>query len=81
MKDKFGQDSTSYGYRYMELEPYIVDEATAGVTYICYTNDAQRAIKRITEANSVTTIEIGYGAWADRASLTNYRPINEEIAE
>lgn len=59
-------------------EPYIVDEATSGVVYLCYANTANRAIRRITTADSVTTIEWAYGAWADRATLT-YHPINETI--
>ena len=84
MKDKFGQDSTSYGYRYMELEPYIVDEATDGVTYICYTNEPIRAIRRVHKTQSggvkTTTVENAVGAWEDRASLTYY-PVNEAIPE
>lgn len=65
-----------------EPEPYIVDEATAGTVYLCYANTANRAIRRITTADGVTTIEWAYGAWADRATLT-YKPINEfaEVTE
>lgn len=77
--DKFGRVNGSVGYRNGELEPYIVDQATAGVTYICYTNDALRAIRRITEAADTITIEVGYGAWPDRATLTNYTPVNNDI--
>lgn len=81
MKDKYGRRESSLYFRMGELEPYIVEESS-GVTYICYTNDAQRAIRRITESASggvtTTTIEVAWGAWADRATLT-YRPVNSEL--
>ena len=77
--DKFGRAENSVNFRYGELEPYMIDEASDSVTYICYTDDAERAIKRITEIDNITTIEIGFGAWDDRADLTNYGPINKEI--
>ena len=69
----------------LEKLPYIVEEAGGGITYICFTPDdanGKRVVKRITEASAggatTTTIEHGYGVWADRASLTYY-PINEAI--
>lgn len=64
---------------------YIVEDAGGGITYVCYTPDdanGNRVIERITKASSggatTTTIEHGYGAWADRATLTYY-PINQAI--
>ena len=81
MKDKFGRREGSLYYRMGEMEPYIVEEKS-GVTYICYTDEPQRAIRRITESSSdganVTTIEVAYGAWADRETL-DYRPVNSEL--
>ncbi|MBQ9501783.1 MAG: hypothetical protein IJU70_06480 [Lentisphaeria bacterium] len=81
MKDKYGRKENSLYFRQGELEPYIVEERS-GVTYICYTDEPQRAIRRITETTSegvtTTVIEIAYGAWADRTTLT-YRPVNSEL--
>lgn len=51
-RDKYGRVYPSAGYRNGELEPYIVEEAGDGVTYICYTDAARRAIRRITEATA-----------------------------
>ena len=69
----------------IEKLAYIVENAGGGVTYVCYTpddNNGKRVIKRITEASSggvtTTTIEHGYGAWADRATI-DYYPINQAI--
>lgn len=71
--------SDKYSRLYREnLEPYQIDEATAGVTYIRYFSAASGVVKRITVANSVTTIEAAVGAWVDRATLT-YLPINEIV--
>lgn len=80
--DHWGHNESQRGFvgnrPEVDPEPHIVDEATAGITYICYANTAKRSIRRITVANSVTTIEWAYGAWADRATLT-YEAINEYI--
>lgn len=82
--DNFGRSIHFVSYRRGELEPYIVEEAGNGVTYICYDDGAKRAVRRITEttANGVTTtvIEVAYGAWADRATL-DYHPVNDDIEE
>lgn len=64
-----------------EKLPYIVEEAGGGVTYICFTPDddnGKRVVKRITEDGNITTIEHGYGEWADKENITYY-PINEAI--
>ena len=83
MKDKYGRRESSLYFRMGELEPYIVEEdSNSGITYICYTGDPQRAIRRITERTSAgvttTTIEVAFGDWADRASLI-YQPVNSEL--
>ena len=64
---------------------YIVEEEGGGITYICFAPDdanGNRVVKRISVVSdggaTTTTIEHGYGAWADRATLTYY-PINEAI--
>ena len=68
-----------------EKLPYIVEEAGGGITYVCFTPDdenGKRVVKRITEVSSegvtTTTIEHGYGEWADKENITYY-PINEAI--
>lgn len=84
--DHFGNRMSSVNFIHnrggRDPEPYMVDESTAGTTYICYANTAKRAIRRITEAGGVTTVEWAYGAWEQRASL-EYVPINNlvEVAE
>ena len=64
---------------------YLFGFAQVGTyTYLCYTNDPIRAIRRIHKTQSggvkTTTVENGVGAWEDRASLTYY-PVNEAIPE
>ena len=58
-------------------EPYIVDQASLTTQYICYyeTGSAPRAIRRIVQVDSDTQICVGWGAWANRASI-NYYPVN-----
>ena len=59
---------------------YII-ETDGNVTYICFTPDdsnGKRVVKRITETETTTTIEHGYGVWANKANITYY-PINEAI--
>lgn len=57
------------------VQYYLVDTATEGVTYRCYTNNASRLIERVTVATGLTTTEKAFGDWEDRADLT-YVPIN-----
>ena len=83
MRDKFGRRDVSAFFRDGELEPYIVEENSAtGVTYICYTDEAMRAIRRVTETVSgditTTKIEVAFGSWANRGSLT-YQPVNRDL--
>lgn len=82
--DKYGRSENSAHFRLGDKEPYIVEEDSAAmVTYLCYDGGASRVIKRITETVSgditTTTVEIGYGTWANRATLT-YRPINADLS-
>ncbi|MBR6240698.1 MAG: hypothetical protein IKQ82_04500 [Lentisphaeria bacterium] len=82
LRDKFGRVFPSAGFKNGELEPYIIEEAGGGVTYICYTDDDNRAIRRITETEdngvTTTTVEIAFGAWADRATL-DYQCVNTDF--
>lgn len=82
--DKYGRYENRAGFRNGDLDPYIVEEdSSTGITYICYGAGTNRAIRRITEVSvgdvTTTTIEIAYGAWANRASLT-YQPINQDLS-
>lgn len=82
--DKFGRPQEHIGYKWGEMEPYLVEENTdTGITYICYDDGVTRAIRKITETTvgnvTTTKIEIGYGAWANRASVT-YQPINKALS-
>ena len=58
-------------------ETYLVDQASTSTQYLCYyeTGDAPRAIRRIIQVNSDTQICVGWGAWADRATI-DYYPVN-----
>ena len=51
--------------------PYTIDDQ-GDVTYICFFDTPKRAIHKIADGK----VEVAYGAWADRASLT-YGPVNE----
>ena len=53
--------------------PYQVDDQ-GDVTYVCFFDTPKRAIHRIKDGK----VEVAYGAWADRATLT-YGPVNELI--
>ena len=53
--------------------PYQVDKAS-DATYICFFDTPKRAIHRVKDGK----VEVAYGAWDDRASLT-YGPVNELI--
>lgn len=57
---------------------YMIDEATAGTKYVCFDDADKRVIWRYKTEGSVTTVEFGYGAWAQRSSLT-YVPINGQL--
>ena len=70
---------------YEIIGPFIVNDVGGGVKYICYTPDdenGKRVIERVTESSSggatLTTIEHGYGEWANPGDITYY-PINQAI--
>lgn len=58
-------------------EAYMVDKASSTTQYICYyeTGSDPRAIRRIVKASGQTQICVGWGAWADRATI-DYYPVN-----
>ena len=80
--DRFGRPAGTYNSINAEVEPYMVDKASANVTYIRYFDTDPCAVRRVTTEGSVTTIEVAYGSWSDRATLTYY-PVNHvfEIEE
>ncbi len=75
--DDYGRSSNNpnFGSKSEVPEPYMVDAAAEDVTYICFANTTPRCVRRITQADGVTTTEFSMGAWADRATLT-YQPVN-----
>ena len=83
MRDKYGRNAESFGYRNGDLEPYLIEEhVDTGVTYICYSDDASRVIRRIKVVTSgsttTTTVEAAFGSWSNRAALS-YQPVNREL--
>ncbi len=78
--DEYGRISgtPNFGSHAEVLEPYLVDAATEGVTYICFADTAFRCVRRITQTNGITTTEFAMGAWPDRATLT-YHPVNTTL--
>lgn len=76
--DSYGHPENSTDYRRKEAEVYKLDEATSGVKYICYDDNARTVIRRITTSANVTTVEVAFGAWADRVTLV-YQPVNKPI--
>ncbi len=75
--DDYGrpQDDPRFGSKSEVPEPYLVDTAAANVTYLCFSDAAERCIRRITRSGSLTTAEFAIGPWEERASLT-YLPVN-----
>jgi len=75
--DRYGRPAGFIPTINNEVDPYLVDKASATVTYACFfeTGTAPRAIHRFVKAGTVTQVTVAWGAWSDRASLTYY-PIN-----
>ncbi len=82
--DKYGRPENSAHFRFGEKEPYTIEENTStGTTFVCYDNSTNRVVKRIRETTvgtvTTTIVELGYGTWANRATLT-YQPINSDLS-
>lgn len=85
----FAADSATYtaydpnAVIYVEtpLPVYLVEDR-GSVVYLCFTTDPTRAVQRITinvsGETTTTVMEVAYGIWANRASLTYY-PINQPV--
>ncbi len=75
--DDYGrpQGDAHFGSHAEVPEPYIVDASQTGVTYICFVDTASRCVRRVTQANGITTTEFSIGSWENRAGLV-YQPIN-----
>ena len=61
---------------------YKVNKVSSSLTYICFTEDdanGGRVIERISKSGNETTIEFGYGNWADPSTVTNWYPPNQAI--
>ncbi len=71
--DHFGRRQNSVDFRGPDPLPYVIDDQ-GDVTYVCFFDSPKRAIHRIKDGK----VEVAYGAWADRATLT-YGPVNELI--
>ena len=69
--DNFGRPQGSVDFRGRDPLPYEVDKAE-DATYICFFDTALRAVHRVKDGK----LEVAYGAWADRATLT-YQPANQ----
>ena len=78
--DQYGRrpDYPHYGDNSNPPAAHIIDESTAGTTYLCFFNTENRVVHRVTVADGITTVERAYGAWEDRATL-DYVPINDFI--
>ena len=75
--DRYGRPAGYINPIEGEVEAYLVDKADASTQYICYyeTGDTPRAIRRIVKASGQTQICVGWGAWADRTTISYY-PVN-----
>lgn len=78
--DQFGRPSTHPYFKDASnpLAAYQIDDSTTGVTYIRYSADDECVVQKVSTADSVTTVEVAFGAWADRASLT-FQQVNEPL--
>lgn len=79
--DQYGRPSTHPFYKDASnpLAAYQVDDATTGVTYVRFQADDECVIQRISTSDGVTSIEVAFGLWANRASLT-FQQVNEPLA-
>lgn len=70
--DPYGRRRGSVNYRASNPVPCEVDETTEGVTYIRYGSNDVCPIMRVRTANGETTIDWAYGAWVNRASVSEW---------
>lgn len=75
--DCYGFEATSTFFRRKKLQPYRVAES-GQTTYLCFDDNENRPIHRITKANGETVIEWAYGKWNERTTLF-YVPINQTL--
>ena len=80
--DQFGRRSDASLFGAFPRNTYQVDEASESVIYLRYDGTNPCAVYRISVSGTVTTREVAWGNWADRASLS-YSPCNStiEVAE
>jgi len=79
MKDCYGYDANPEMTFRKDKKPYQIDSSN-GTTYLRFDAADICAIHKITVQGTVTTITWAYGAWADRATLTYDKTLNETIS-
>ena len=77
--DQYGRPSWNCGFRNASNRPsaYKID-SQENVCYLKYDAETESAITRITTADGVSTVEIAFGNWNDRASLV-YQEVNKPL--
>lgn len=78
--DPYGRRRGEAGYRTAAPMPCEVDGATDGVTYIRYGSAAVCPVTKVAVSNGITSMSWGYIAWADRASVAEWTPLDQDIA-
>jgi hypothetical protein len=75
--DQYGFEARSMFFQRKQLQPYRVVE-TASATFMCFGDEPQRPIHRITKNGTETVVEWAFGAWNDKETLA-YVPINQTL--
>lgn len=75
--DKFGRAQNTVMFQSLhEPAPYQVDTRADGTIFIRFYATTPCAVHRITTNGTVKTVEIAFGDWEQRETLT-YQPVNQ----
>ena len=76
--DQFGRRSDCALFGAFARSTYQVDEVSENLIYLRFDSTNPCAVYKISKASTVTTREVAWGNWADRAALV-YSPCNSTI--
>ena len=77
--DAWGRPSYNPNYKNAANTPAAYQIAASGnITYIRYSDSPKNAIRKITDNSGITTIEVAFGSWENRATL-EYQPVNKPL--
>jgi len=76
--DQFGRRSDCALFGAFPRNSYQVDEVSENLIYLRFDAQTPCAVYKIAKSGTVTTREVAWGNWADRAAL-QYFPCNSTI--